>query len=91
MFCGARLRRAPGKAEGLDEEAVERLLRAAFCCLAQLDDRGNVVRDFATLDQMLEASGVYERQPDRRELQGGPTSGVRGFRAGHARQRRHEL
>ena len=50
----------------LSEEAVGRLLRAAFCCLAQLDDRGNVVRDFATLDQMLEASGVYERQPERR-------------------------
>ncbi len=55
------------KAEGeLSEEAVGRLLRAAFCCLAQLDDRGNVVRDFATLDQMLTASGVYERQPERR-------------------------
>ncbi len=50
----------------LSEEAVGRLLRAAFCCLAQLDDRGNVVRDFATLDQMLMASGVYERQPERR-------------------------
>ncbi|MET4607643.1 hypothetical protein ABIB90_007147 [Bradyrhizobium sp. JR4.1] len=43
---------------------VERLVRAGFCCLAQLDDRGNVVRDFATLDQMLEASGVFERQPE---------------------------
>ena len=43
------------------------MLRAAFCCLAQLDDRGNVVRDFATLEQMLMASGVYERQPKARE------------------------
>ena len=49
----------------LSNEAVERLLRAAFCCLAQLDDRGNVVRDFATLEQMLMASGVYQRQPER--------------------------
>ena len=55
------------KARGLDKEAVEQLLRVAFCCLAQLDDRGNVVRDFATLDQMLAASGVYERQPDRQK------------------------
>jgi hypothetical protein len=51
----------------LSEEAVGRLLRAAFCCLAQLDDRGNVVRDFATLEQMLMSSGVYERQPERQD------------------------
>ncbi len=51
----------------LSEESAGRLLRAAFCCLAQLDDRGNVVRDFATLEQMLMASGVYERQPKARE------------------------
>jgi hypothetical protein len=52
---------------GLDKGAVERALRVAFCCLAQLDDRGNVVRDFATLDQMLESSGALDRHPERKE------------------------
>ena len=67
MSCGApSLSGARIRGGELSEEAVGRLLRAAFCCLAQLDDRGNVVRDFATLDQMLMASGVYERQPERR-------------------------
>ena len=52
---------------GLDKEAVERLLRVAFCCLAQLDDRGNVVRDFATLDGMLELSGIVDQHPEQKE------------------------
>ncbi len=54
--------RAGAERSGLDRNVVEQLLRAAFCCLAQLDDRGNVVRDFATIEQMLEASGVFERE-----------------------------
>ncbi len=45
----------------LDRTSAEQLLQVAFSCLAQLDDRGNVVRDFADLDRMLQASGVAER------------------------------
>ena len=52
---------------GLDKDTVDGLLRVGFCCLAQLDDRGNVVRAFATLEKMLTASGVYERHPERQE------------------------
>ena len=72
---------------GLDKEAVERLLRVAFCCLAQLDDRGNVVRDFATLDGMLEFVGD-SRSASRTEgdLERGLAGCVRGFRAGNPRQ-----
>ena len=55
------------KAKEIGKDAIRELLRAAFCCLAQLDDRGNVVRDFATLDQMLAASGPCERSPQDRE------------------------
>jgi hypothetical protein len=40
--------------------AVQQLLQAAFTTLAQLDDRGNVVRDFADIGKMLDASGVVE-------------------------------
>ena len=45
----------------LDRKAALQLMQAASSCLAQLDDRGNVVRDFADLDRMLPASGVAER------------------------------
>ena len=53
--------RAQEHAPMLDRKAAEQLLQVAFSCLAQLDDRGNVVRDFADLDRMLLASGVAER------------------------------
>ncbi|MBB5048049.1 hypothetical protein HNR60_002810 [Rhodopseudomonas rhenobacensis] len=55
----------------LTSDTIERLLRVAFSCLAQLDDRGNVVRDFATLDQMLAASGVYERETQAKQIECG--------------------
>ncbi len=41
---------------------MDRLLPAAFCALARRDDRGNPKRDFATVDDMLEASGAAERE-----------------------------
>ena len=53
--------RAQEHAPMLDRKAAMQLLQAASSCLAQLDDRGNVVRDFADLDRMLTASGVAER------------------------------
>ena len=55
------------RAKDVGKDAVEQLMRVGFCCLAQLDDRGNVVRDFATLEQMLAASGLCERRPQDRE------------------------
>ena len=53
--------------KGLKADAVEQLLRVGFCCLAQLDDRGNVVRDFATIEQMLQASSLCERDTKQRQ------------------------
>lgn len=56
----AAIRRG-ASSSGLPESIVGQLLRVSFCCLAQLDDNGKVVRDFASLDQMLNASGAFER------------------------------
>jgi hypothetical protein len=57
----------------ISDDAVESLIRAAFCTLARRDDRGNPKRDFATLEDMLEVSGVADRErkvthSDRRSL-----------------------
>lgn len=50
------------RATGISVDAAENLLHAAFCTLARSDDRGNPKRDFATLDDMLRASGVADRE-----------------------------
>lgn len=50
------------KEAGFAADQAESLLRAAFCTLASVDDRDNPKRSFATLDDMLEVSGVAERE-----------------------------
>jgi hypothetical protein len=56
------LTEAVGGATQVSPEAAESLLRAAFCTLARQDDRGNPKRSFASLDNMLTASGAAERE-----------------------------
>jgi len=51
----------------LGEDDARRLLQVAFCRLAVLDDKGIVRRRFATIDQMLSAAGIVERNPAKRE------------------------
>jgi hypothetical protein len=55
--------RAQAVATRLDFDSISQIVQIAFCCLAQQDDRGNVVRDFANIDSMLADSGVAERSP----------------------------
>ena len=61
------------RATGIPAGAAESLIQAAYCTLARRDDRGNPKRDFATLEDMLEVSGVADRErkithSDRRSL-----------------------
>jgi AAA ATPase domain len=53
---------AANRASGTSVETAKSLLRAAFCTLARRDDRGNPKRSFATLDDVLRASGVADRE-----------------------------
>ena len=50
----------------LEEREARQLLRVAFSSLAILDDHGIVRRRFATLQEMVTASGVAERHTDKR-------------------------
>jgi hypothetical protein len=46
---------------GFDDPSPEQAgLIAAFCCLAQLDDRGRAARRFVTLDDIVTASGLTQ-------------------------------
>lgn len=66
----------------LGKDGAEKLIRTAFTNLTILDEKGIVRRQFATIDQMLDSNGLFERRSgDRAEIRKALTDALWEFMA----------